>query len=73
LFVVGGSGVVGLEVRTRKIAKKYKLVLYTETGYSVMTPLRFSYDSGVDGSEKIPLGTLRFGGGASRVGIGLKF
>lgn len=72
-FGVGGAGVVGLEFRTKKIAKKYKLSTYFEGGYAAMTPLKFSYTSGVDDAQKNSLGQLRFGSAYSRIGIGLKF
>ena len=39
-FGVGGAGVVGFELRTKKIAKKYKLSTYVEGGYAAMTPLQ---------------------------------
>ena len=72
-FGVGGAGVVGFELRTKKIAKKYKLSTYVEGGYAAMTPLQFNYSSGVDGAQKNSLGQLQFGSAYSRFGIGLKF
>ena len=72
-LAVGGTGTLGVELRSRKIAKKYKLSLFGETGYSVIFSLKFSYDSGVDEAEKLPLGQLQLGGVYSRLGIGVKF
>ena len=72
-FGVGGAGVAGLELRTKKIAKKYKLSTYFEGGYAAMTPLQFNYTSGFDDAQKNSLGQLRFGSGYSRIGIGIKF
>jgi hypothetical protein len=72
-FGVGGTGSVGVELRSAKIAKKYKIAIYGEGGYAAMTPLKFGYDSGIDAAQKNSLGQLRFGGAYSRFGIGLKF
>ena len=72
-FGVGGVGVLGLEMRTKKIAKKYKISTYFEGGYAAITPLQFNYTSGVEEAQKNSLGQLRFGSAYSRIGIGLKF
>ena len=69
----GATGALGLEIRTRPIAKKAQLFFYGETGASAATALNFSLQGAGADEGDINIGDLGYGGSYFRVGAGTKF
>lgn len=69
----GATGALGLEIRTRPIAKKAQLFFYGETGASAATAINFALQSAGADEGDINIGDLRYGGSYFRVGAGTKF
>ena len=70
---VGATGALGLEIRTRPIAKKAQVFLYGETGASGATALKFSMAGAGTDETDINIGDLGYGGSYFRIGAGMKF
>ena len=69
----GATGALGLEVRTRPIAKKVQLFFYGETGVTGTTALNFALAGAGSDEGDINIGDLGYGGSYFRLGAGTKF
>ena len=69
----GATGALGLEFRTRPIAKKAQLFVYGETGATGSTAINFALEGSGTGDSDINIGDLGYGGAYFRVGAGMKF
>lgn len=69
----GATGALGLEIRTKPIAKKAQLFFYGETGATGATAINFALEGAGAGESDINIGDLGYGGGYFRVGAGTKF
>lgn len=69
----GATGALGLELRTKPIAKKAQLFFYGETGFTGATALNFSLTGAGADEGDINIGDLGYGGSYFRVGAGTKF
>ncbi len=69
----GATGALGLELRTRPLAKKSQLFVYGEAGNTAATALNFSVKGAGVGEEDINIGDLGYGGAYFRLGAGMKF
>ena len=70
---LGLTGALGLELRTRPIAKKAQLFFYGEGGSTVASPLQFSLLKAAEDESDIAIGDLTYGGQYVRFGMGARF
>ena len=70
---VGLTGALGLELRTRPIAKKSQLFFYGEGGSTVASPIEFSLSKASSDGSDLEIGDLTYGGQYVRFGMGARF
>lgn len=69
----GATGALGLEFRTRPIAKNMQLFVYGEGGATGATALQFSLNGAGADEGDVNIGDLGYGGSYLRFGLGTKF
>ena len=70
---VGATGALGIELRTKPIAKRAQLFFYGETGATGATAVNFSLEGAGADEGDINIGDLGYGGSYFRLGAGTKF